>query len=103
MIRLIAFLVLIVLAATGLSWIADRPGSLTIEWLGYDIRTSVFIATIVLVATFAALNLAGWLGILTFLAPKRFARKMDQRRKRVGQEAVRRGIFQPARATRSPR
>jgi HemY protein len=93
MIRLIAFLVLIVLAATGFSWIADRPGSLTIDWLGYDIRTSVFIATIVLVVTFAALALTGWLGILTVLAPKRFARKIRERRRRVGQEAVRRGIF----------
>ena len=93
MIRLIAYLVLIVLAAAGLSWIADRPGSLTVEWLGYDIRTSVFIGTIVLLITFAALALLGWLGILTFSAPKRLTRRMDQRRKRTGQEAVRRGIF----------
>jgi HemY protein len=93
MIRLIAYLVVIVLATTGLSWIADRPGTLTVEWLGYDIRTSVFIATIVLAVAFAALALTGWLGILTVLAPKRFMRRMDERRKRVGQEAVRRGIF----------
>ncbi len=93
MIRLIAYLVLIVLAAAGLSWIADRPGSLTVEWLGYDIRTSVFIGTIVLLITFAALALLGWLGILTFSAPKRLSRRIDQRRKRTGQEAVRRGIF----------
>ena len=93
MIRLIAYLVLIVAAAAGLSWIADRPGSLTIEWLGYGIRTSVFIATIVLFITFAALALLGWLGLLTFSAPKRLSRRMDQRRRRVGQEAVRRGIF----------
>ncbi|MFZ1107920.1 MAG: heme biosynthesis HemY N-terminal domain-containing protein [Rhodomicrobium sp.] len=93
MIRLIAYLVVIVLATTGLSWIADRPGTLTVEWLGYDIRTSVFIATIVLAVAFAALALTGWLGILTVLAPKRFIRRMDQRRKRIGQEAVRRGIF----------
>jgi HemY protein len=93
MIRLIAYLIVIVLAATGLSWIADRPGTLTVEWLGYDIRTSVFIATIVLVIAFAVLALTGWLGILTVLAPKRFARRIDDRRKRIGQEAVRRGIF----------
>ncbi len=93
MIRLIAYLVLIVLAAAGLSWIADRPGSLTIEWLGYDIRTSVFIGTIVLLITFAAVALLGWLGILTFSAPKRLSRRFERRRARAGQEAVRRGIF----------
>lgn len=93
MIRLIAYLVLIVAAAAGLSWIADRPGSLTIEWLGYDIRTSVFIATIVLLISFFALALLGWLGILTLTAPKRVSRNMERRRKRAGEEAVRRGIF----------
>ena len=93
MIRLIAYLVFVVLAAWGLSWIADRPGSLTVEWLGYDIRTSVFIGTIVLLITFAALALLGWLGIPILSAPKRLTRTMDQRRRRTGQEAVRRGIF----------
>lgn len=93
MIRLIAYLVIVVFAAAGLSWIADRPGSLTIEWLGYDIRTSVFIATIVLFISFTVFALLGWLGILTFSAPKRLTRRVMQRRNRIGQEAVRRGIF----------
>ncbi len=93
MIRLIAYLVIVVFAAAGLSWIADRPGSLTIEWLGYDIRTSVFIATIVLFFSFTVFALLGWLGILTFSAPKRLTRRVMQRRNRIGQEAVRRGIF----------
>jgi HemY protein len=93
MIRLIAYLIVIIAVTTGLSWIADRPGTLTVEWLGYDIRTSVFIATIVLAIVFTVLVLTGWLGILTVLAPKRFARRMAERRQRAGQEAVRRGIF----------
>lgn len=93
MIRLIAYLILIVLAATGLSWIADRPGTLTVEWLGYDIRTSVFIGAIILIIGYAAVTMTGWLGIMTVLAPKRFLRGLDRRRKRVGQEAVRRGII----------
>ncbi len=93
MIRLIAYLILIVLAATGLSWIADRPGTLTVEWLGYDIRTSVFIGAIVLIIGYAAVTMTGWLGIMTVLAPRRFLRGINRRRKRVGQEAVRRGII----------
>lgn len=93
MIRLIAYLVLIVAAAAGLSWIADRPGSLNIEWLGYQIHTNVFTATIVLLFTFAALALLGWLAYLTFSAPKRLSRSAERRRKRVGDEAIRRGIF----------
>ncbi len=93
MIRLVLYFLLVAAAALGLSWVADRPGSLTVEWLGYEIRTSVFIAAIVLVIFFAALALAIWLGVLGWTAPKRFARRLERRRERIGQEAVRRGIF----------
>src|SRR5215468_10491003 len=93
MIRLVLYFLLVAAAAWGLSWIADRPGNLTVEWLGYDVRTSVFIAIIVLAVFFAAFSLAVWLGILTWTAPKRIARRLRRRRERIGQEAVRRGIF----------
>lgn len=93
MIRLVLYFLLIGAGAWGLSWIADRPGKLNVEWLGYDVQTSVFIAAIVLIASFAAFSLAVWLGVLTWTAPKRFARRLKERRIRAGQEAVRRGIF----------
>jgi HemY protein len=93
MIRLVLYFLLIAAAAFGLSWIAERPGNLTVEWLGYDVRTSVFIAIIALAIFFAAFSLAVWLGIVTWTAPKRIAQHLDRRRERIGQEAVRRGIF----------
>jgi HemY protein len=93
MIRLVVYFALVAAAASGLAWVADRPGSLTVQWLGYDIRTSVFIAAIVLIIFVAAFLLAIWLGILTWTAPKRIARRMERRRTRIGQEALRRGIF----------
>jgi HemY protein len=93
MIRLVLYFLLVAAAALGLSWIAERPGNLTIEWLGYDVRTSVFIAIIVLAVFFAVFSLAVWLGLLTWTAPKRIARHLRRRSERIGQEAVRRGIF----------
>ncbi|MGO9172180.1 MAG: heme biosynthesis protein HemY [Rhodomicrobium sp.] len=93
MIRLVLYFLLVAAAAWGFSWVADRPGSLTVEWLGYDVQTSVFIAAIVLVLSFAAFSLAVWLGVLTWTAPKRIAQRLKRRRERIGQEAVRRGIF----------
>ena len=93
MIRLVLYIVLVAAFALGVSWIADRPGNLTVEWLGYEVRTSVFIAAIMLVAFFAAFALAVWLGLLTWSAPRRIARRIESRRKRIGNEAVRRGIF----------
>lgn len=99
MIRLVLYFLLVGAAAWGLSWVADRPGKLNIEWLGYDVQTSVFIAGIAVVLFFATFSLAVWLGMLTLTAPKRFARRLKQQRERAGQEAVRRGIFAAGQAT----
>jgi HemY protein len=93
MIRLVLYFLLIAAAAWGLSWIADRPGNLTFEWLGLHGETTAFIAIIVLAIFFAAFSLAVWLGILTWTAPNRIARRLRERHERIGQEAVRRGIF----------
>ena len=48
MVRLISFLVLLAAATAGLAWLADRPGTLTIDWLGYESRLSVFEAVVLL-------------------------------------------------------
>ena len=48
MIRLILFLVLVALMATGLAWLADRPGELVVNWQGWELRTSVFLSVVML-------------------------------------------------------
>ncbi len=93
MIRLILYFLLVAAAAWGLSWAADRPGSVHAEWLGWDLQTSVFIAAIAVILFFAAFSLALWLGIIAWTAPKRIARRLKQRHLRMGQEALRKGIF----------
>ncbi len=93
MVRIILYFAALGAAAAGFAWLADRPGSLRVEWLGYDIRTSVFIAGVLVLVAFAVIFLAGWLGILTWTAPKRIAQRIRRRRVRIGQDAVRRGIF----------
>jgi len=94
MIRIVLYILTIAAAAWGLSWIADRPGNVTVQWLGLDIHTdSMLAAAVVLIVSFALLALLLWLGVITWTAPKRFARRLKQRRERIGQEAVRQGIF----------
>ena len=44
--RALAFLALLALAAFAAVWIADRPGTVTIVWNGYEIATSLAIALI---------------------------------------------------------
>ena len=48
MIRLVLFLLVVLALAVGLHWLADRPGTITIEWLGYIAETSMFRALIIL-------------------------------------------------------
>ena len=48
MTRIVAFLVVILGIATGLHWLADRPGTILVEWQGYEAETSVFRAFVIL-------------------------------------------------------
>ncbi|HRN83692.1 MAG TPA: heme biosynthesis HemY N-terminal domain-containing protein, partial [Hyphomicrobium sp.] len=59
MTRLVLFLVAVIVLAAGLSWLADRPGTLLVTWQGYEVETSVFRA-VVLFAGVIALAFAVW-------------------------------------------
>ena len=37
MIRILLFILGVLAAAIGLAWLADRPGTVTVEWLGYQV------------------------------------------------------------------
>jgi HemY protein len=93
MIRVVLYVLLVMGAAAGFGWLADRPGTLTIDWLGVELQTTVFLAALALILFFATFTALVWLGVLTWTAPKRFAQKVRARRMRIGHEALRRGIF----------
>jgi HemY protein len=46
MIRVVLFLLAVAVAALGVAWFADRPGEVSVIWLGYRIETSVMVATL---------------------------------------------------------
>ena len=48
MIRLVLYLLAILATAAGLHWLADRPGTIVIEWQDYVAETSVFRAFVIL-------------------------------------------------------
>lgn len=48
MIKLLWRFVLLITAALGFAWLADRPGHVTISWLGRDIEMSVLVAVVLL-------------------------------------------------------
>ncbi|MGD0532459.1 MAG: heme biosynthesis HemY N-terminal domain-containing protein [Methyloceanibacter sp.] len=93
MIRVLLFIFGVIAAALGLAWFADRPGSITIEWLGYEVKTSAFVGALALAAVVTALILA-W-ALLRFLLtrPAAMASYLQERRRRQGFDALTRGLL----------
>ena len=48
MIRILIFLLAVSAVAAGLHWLADRPGTIVVEWQDYVAETSVFLAVVLL-------------------------------------------------------
>lgn len=93
MIRLVAFLLVVLAFAAGLHWLADRPGTITIEWLGYIAETSMFRALIIL-AMVLALAFATWsLLRQAWRSPATVGRYLYRRRQKRGLDALTSGII----------
>ena len=93
MIRVLTFVIVVVAAALGLAWFADRPGAITVEWLGYEIKTSAFVGALVLAATVTTLILAWSLLRYVLTRPAAMAAHMQERRRRQGFDALTRGLL----------
>ncbi|HTQ83353.1 MAG TPA: heme biosynthesis HemY N-terminal domain-containing protein [Pseudolabrys sp.] len=92
MIRLVAFLVSVALLAAGVAWVADRPGDIAVNWMGYHIETSVLVAALaLLVLVIAAIVLWSILrGI--WRSPQHVSLFFRHRRAMKGYLAVSRGL-----------
>lgn len=93
MVRLFLFLGVVVVIATGLAWLADRPGNLVINWQGYLIETSVFRA-VVLLALLIGLVLFAW-SLLRNLwgGPAALGSFLNRRRQKRGLDALSSGMI----------
>ncbi|GJE16576.1 heme biosynthesis protein HemY [Methylobacterium marchantiae] len=90
--RALAFLALLAIAAFGATWIADRPGTVTIVWNGYEIATSLAIA---LIGVLVAAIVIGFVwavvkGVITL--PETLVRGSKERRRAKGFSALSRGM-----------
>jgi HemY protein len=96
MIRLLVFLaVAIVLALVGV-WLADNPGQVVVDWLGYRIDTSVGILAIALLAfAFVVVVLFEILRLLRFL-PRRVGRGWRRRKTARGYDELSAGLIAAA-------
>lgn len=93
MLRLILFLVGVIAAAAGLSWLADRPGLIQFNWEGYEGEISVFHA-VVAAALLIGATIFLWSLIRTiWVSPAVLGRFFFRRRQKRGLEALSSGII----------
>lgn len=104
MIRLVAVFSAIAALAWAATWLADRPGAITVDWQGRRLETSVGIAVlaVALVAVLAAYGYRVWLNL------RRTGRLPGLFRERRGQKALAAGLIalaagEPAAARRQAR
>lgn len=93
MTRLVLFLVGVLLLASGLAWLADRPGSLLITWQGYEIETSVFRAVVLFAALIGVAFLVWSLLSQIWSSPAAVSHFMTRRRQRRGLDALSSGMI----------
>jgi HemY protein len=93
MIKLLWLFLLLVMLAFGFTWLADRPGSITINWLGREIHLSVAVAIVAGLLALVALSFL-WSALRRVLRSPTAAREFLRFRKsRKGYEALSKGII----------
>ncbi len=93
MFKLLWRLGLLVLLALGFAWLADRPGSVTIRWLGREIEMSVVVAVVVALLAMAAV-LFLWNVVRRLWRSPTAAREFWRfRKQRKGYDALSKGII----------
>lgn len=92
MIRVLAYLLVVFALALGAVWIADRPGVVTIDWLGTEVQTSVVFAMVTLIAVLGVAVIAVLLFSGVIAAPGRLGRFFSRRRRDHGYRALAAGM-----------
>lgn len=91
--RVVFYFLIAAAIAAGFAWFAERPGEVTLTWLGYEIETSLF-AAMGLVIVVVGLLLALWAFIRAILGmPGLLTGIFRIRRRRLGYEALSKGML----------
>lgn len=93
MIRIFAFLAIVVALGIGFSWLAERPGDLLMTFGGYQYRFSLMVAAVILVAVIAAIMISWWLIKSIWNSPHAITRHFRVRRRDRGYQALSTGMI----------
>ncbi|MDH3579231.1 MAG: heme biosynthesis protein HemY [Hyphomicrobiales bacterium] len=93
MMRLLVFLLAITGVALGLAQLAERPGTVSLTWLGYQVETSIFVAIIGLAVLLGAAILLWSLIRYIITRPSELSRQLRERKEELGVDALSRGLI----------
>lgn len=96
MIRALFYIVLLTALAVSAAWLAERPGEVSLTFMGYRVETSFLVAALALIVLAGLVLLALRLLGAVFGAPRAISRSLDDRRDRRKHEAVSRGLIAAA-------
>ena len=93
MIRIVLFLASLAVIAAGVGWIADRPGEVSITWMGHRVETSLMVAFFAIVALVILLMVVWWIISIILHSPGYASLFFRHRRAAKGYLAVTRGLI----------
>ncbi|MFM2279465.1 MAG: hypothetical protein RLZZ444_1696 [Pseudomonadota bacterium] len=93
MIRIIAFLVVVVLLGAGFSWLADRPGELFIIWQGQRVEMTLMVAAVLVVGLIAIVMFGWWIVRSIWTSPQSISRYFRARKRDRGYQALSTGLI----------
>lgn len=92
MVRLIGYAILLALLMTGAVWLADNPGSVTIDWLDWRISTSVPVLLVLLLAVSGGLFFLIRLIAAVLRFPRSLRSKRQEKQRHHGYRALSDGL-----------
>jgi HemY protein len=93
MAKIITFVVIVLAIGFGFSWLADRPGVLSIVWQGQLIEMSLMVAASIIAALIAGVMVIWWLFNTIWTSPHAARRYFRARKRDRGYQALSTGLI----------
>ncbi|MBV6658713.1 MAG: heme biosynthesis protein HemY [Devosiaceae bacterium] len=92
MLRVLIFLGIVLAGALGFAWLADRPGTVSIDWMGYQIEVTAMIAMMAVAALVVAVMLTWWILKAIIRSPQMMGGYFASRKRDRGYDALSNGL-----------
>lgn len=93
MIRLVVFALLVLVLGYGFSWLADRPGDLSLIWEGQLYQTKLIVAATAIIGLVALVMVLWWLVRVIWTSPHSVTRYFRARKRDRGYQALSTGLI----------